>query len=126
MTTVSLAEGGDTRYVMWCHLLLMSPVIGLGLFLILPWTIALPLYLAIIALSLWLYAKIMASMRRPVTTGGEGLLGRVAELEPSGSLIVRGERWLIAPRAGLTPGQWVRIIGLEGLRLKVQPVDQGT
>jgi membrane protein implicated in regulation of membrane protease activity len=127
---------------MWCHLLLMSPILGLGLFLILPWTIALPLYLAVIALSfwlyalplylvvivlsIWLYAKIMASMRRPVTTGGEGLLGRVAELGPGGSLMVRSERWLIAPRDGLTPGQRVRIIGLEGLRLKVQPVDQGT
>ena len=110
---------------MWCHLLLMSPVIGLGLFLILPWTIALPLYLAVIALSLWLYAKIMASMRRPVTTGGEGLLGRVAELGPGGSLMVRGERWLVAPRDDLTPGQRVRIVGFRGLRLEVQPVDEG-
>ncbi len=110
---------------MWCHLLLMSPVIGLGLFLILPWTLAVPLYLAVIALSLWLYAKIMVSMRRPVTTGREGLLGQVSELGPGASLMVKGERWLIDPRDGLKPGQRVRIVGFRGLRLEVQPVDEG-
>ncbi len=108
---------------MWCHLLLMSPVIGLGLFLIMPWTVALPLYLAVIALSFWLYFKIMKSTQRPVTTGSEGLLGQVAELGPDGSLRVRGERWLIAGRDGLSPGRRVRIVGLRGLRLEVQPVE---
>ena len=103
----------------------MSPVIGLGLFLLLPWSVALPSYLVVVVLSLWTYLKIMESMRRAVTTGGEGLLGRVAELGPGGSLMVRGERWLVAPRDDLTPGQRVRIVGFRGLRLEVQPVDEG-
>jgi membrane protein implicated in regulation of membrane protease activity len=109
---------------MWCHLLLLSPVIGLVLFLILPWTIALPLYLVIVTLSLWLYVKIMESMRQPVKTGGEGLLGQVAEVRPGGTLIVNGERWSIAQPDGLTPGQQVRIVGFEGLRLEVQPINK--
>jgi membrane-bound serine protease (ClpP class) len=109
---------------MWCHLLLMSPLIGLALFLILPWTVALPLYLLIVAMSLWLYVKIMESMRQPVKTGSEGLLGQVAEVGPVGSLIVRGERWSIAQPEGLTPGQQVRIVGFNGLRLEVQPVSK--
>jgi membrane-bound serine protease (ClpP class) len=109
---------------MWCHLLLLSPVIGLVLFLILPWTIALPLYLLIVSLSVWLYTKIMASMRQPVKTGSEGLLGQVAEVGPGDSMIVRGERWSIAQPDGLTPGQQVRIVGLDGLRLQVQPIDK--
>jgi len=108
---------------MWCHLLLLLPVIGLGLFLILPWTIALPGYLALVVLSLWLYVKIMESMHRPVTTGGEGLVGQVAEVGPDGSLLLKGERWSIAGRDGLRPGQQVRVVGLRGLRLEVQPVD---
>lgn len=103
----------------------MSPVVGLGLFLILPWPIALPLYLSIAAISFALYAKIAQSMHRPVTTGGESLLGRVAEVAPDGSLKVKGERWLIDRRADLVPGQRVRIVGLRGLRLEVQPVDEG-
>lgn len=109
---------------MWCHLLLMSPVIGLGLFLILPWPVALPLYLVIVALSLFLYAKVMQSMHQPVTTGQEGLLGRVAELGPDGSLKVAGERWLITRPGDWQPGQRVRVTGFSGLRLEVQPVDE--
>ena len=109
---------------MWCHLLLMSPVIGLGLFLFLPWTIALPSYLVVVAFSIWLYVKIMESMRRPVTTGAEGLLGQLAEVAPDGSLKVRGERWLIAGLDDLAPGQRVRVVGFKGLRLEVQPVDE--
>ncbi len=100
----------------------MSPVIGLGLFLILPWTTALPLYLVILALSLFLYAKIMQSMRRPVITGHEAMLGQTAEIGPEGNLKVAGERWLIAHPEGLLPGQRVRIVGFSGLRLEVQPV----
>lgn len=110
---------------MWCHLLLLSPFFGLGLFLVLPWTSALPLYLIILALSLWLYAKVMRSMRQPVTTGVESLLGRVVEVGPGNSLKVAGERWLIARPDGLAPGQQVRIVGINGLRLEVQPLDEG-
>ena len=108
---------------MWCHLLLMLPVVGLGLFLMMPWTIALPLYLPVAALSVWLYVKIIESMRRPVATGSEGLLGHVAEVEPDGSLVVKGERWFIAQHDSVKPGQRVRIMGLSGLRLEVQPAD---
>jgi membrane-bound serine protease (ClpP class) len=110
---------------MWCHLLLMSPVIGLGLFLILPWPIALPLYLVIVAFSIFLYTKIIQSMHRPVVTGRESLLGRVAEVGPRGKLKVAGERWLITHPEGLAPGQQVRIVGFRGLRLEVQSVDEG-
>ncbi len=103
----------------------MSPVIGLGLFLVLPWPIALPLYLVIAAFSIFLYVKIILSMRRPVVTGRESLLGRVAEVGPGGKLKVAGERWLIARPEGLAPGQQVRIVGFRGLRLEVQSVDAG-
>jgi membrane protein implicated in regulation of membrane protease activity len=110
---------------MWCHLLLMSPVIGLALFLFLPWTIALPSYLVIVALSFGLYMKIMKSMRRPVTTGIEGLMGRVGQVEPDGSLVLGTERWQIAnPQDDLVPGQQVRIIGFKDMQLEVQPIDK--
>lgn len=111
---------------MWCHFLLMSPVIGLGLFLILPWSIALPLYVVIVAFSFFLYAKIMQSMHQPVRTGQEGLLGQVGTVSPGGSLKVAGERWQIAQPAGLVPGQQVRIVAFTGMSLEVRPVEEGT
>lgn len=102
----------------------MSPVLGLGLFLILPWPTALPLYLVIVLLSLFLYVKIMQSMQRPVTTGQEALLGQTAQVGPDGSLKMAGERWLINNPGGVLPGQQVRIVGFMGMRLHVQPVEQ--
>jgi membrane protein implicated in regulation of membrane protease activity len=103
----------------------MSPLIGLALFLFLPWTIALPSYLVIVALSLWLYMKIMKSMQQPVATGIEGLMGRVGQVEPDGRLALGNERWQIA-NAGddLAPGQQVRIVGFEDMHLEVQPLDE--
>ena len=111
---------------MWCHVLLFSPVWGLGLFLILPWPVALALYLAIVALSLFLYGKIMhtRSVHEPVLTGREALLGRTAEVGLEGNLKIGGERWQIARSEGLVPGQRVRIVGLSGMRLQVQPIEQ--
>jgi membrane protein implicated in regulation of membrane protease activity len=112
---------------MWYHLLLIFPVIGLGLFLILPWTVALPLYLIIIALSLFLYAKIMQTRGvRRISTDRVSLLGRVTEVNSGGSLKVAGERWLVAWPERLIPGQRVQIIGLIGLHLQVQPLDEDT
>jgi len=109
---------------MWCHLFLFSPVWGLGLFLVLPWPVALPLYLVIVALSLLLYVKIGQSMHRPIVTGREALLGRIAEVSLEGNLKVAGERWLIDHPDQLSRGQRVRIVGMTGMRLQVQPVEQ--
>ena len=53
----------------------MMPLFGLAAFLFLPWAVALPLYLAISAVSLLIYAKIMKAQRAPVATGREGMIG---------------------------------------------------
>jgi membrane protein implicated in regulation of membrane protease activity len=103
----------------------LSPFIGLVLFLILPWTIALPSYLVIVTLSVLLYRKIMQSMKLPVTTGVEGLIGSVGEVEPDGSLALGTERWKIAsPQDDLVPGQRVRIVGFNDMHLEVQAIDE--
>jgi membrane protein implicated in regulation of membrane protease activity len=110
---------------MWCHLLLLSPVFGLGLFFIFPWTIAFPSYLVVLAVSFLLYRKIVQSMKEPVVTGREGLLGQVAQLGPAGTLKLHGERWTIEGNGkNLPDGEWVRIVGVDGLRVRVQPLDR--
>jgi cytochrome b6-f complex iron-sulfur subunit len=110
---------------MWCHLLLLSPVFGLGLFFIFPWTIAIPSYLVVLAVSFLLYRKIVQSMNAPVVTGREGLLGQVAQVGPGGTLKLHGERWTIEGNGeNLPEGEWVRIVGVDGLRVRVQPLDR--
>lgn len=62
---------------MWCHALLMMPLLGLALFALLPWPVALSSYLALVAVSLALYAKVLHGMRQPARTGREAMLGAV-------------------------------------------------
>lgn len=102
---------------MWCHVLLGMPLLGLGLFLVLPLPVALPLYLLVVAVSLILYRKIMQSMKAPVSTGKEALLGQIVTTDSRGVVHWQGELWRTEP---VLPAQPVRIVGLRGLQLMVE------
>ena len=104
---------------MWCHLLLAMPLIGLGLFFVLPFSTALLLYLVVVALSLLLYAKIVEAMRTPITTGAEAIVGQIVMTEADGSIHWKGEWWTARPAF---PKRRVRIIGVQGLVVQVVPV----
>lgn len=112
----------------WCHLFLMMPLFGLAAFVFLPLATALPLYLAISAISLLIYAKIVKAMRAPVATGREGMIGQealvVSELAPKGLINYRGELWKAISKEGFRPGERVRIVNLEGVRAVVEKLDE--
>ncbi len=104
---------------MWCHLLLATPILGLGLFFVLPFGTALVIYLVLVLLSLLLYYKIVESMQTPVITGSQALIGQVVTTNEDGSIRWQGEWWTARP---VLPNQKVRIIGLRGLEVQVVPV----
>lgn len=60
--------------------------------------------------------------RRPVVSGREDLLGAQGVVVQDGWARVRGELWRIASRAPLAAGQEVRVTGLDGLVLSVEPI----
>ena len=95
------------------------PLIGLGLFFVLPFSTALLLYLVVVALSLLLYTKIVEAMRAPITTGAEASVGQIVTTEADGSIRWQGEWWAATPAF---PSQRVRIIGIQGLKMQVIPV----
>lgn len=69
--------------------------------------------------------KILAARRRPVAAGGESLIGRVGTvreaLSPNGLVFVDGALWQASSVSGrLEPGGQVRVVGLDGLHLKVE------
>jgi membrane-bound serine protease (ClpP class) len=69
----------------------------------------------------------LRARRLPVVSGREQMLGAVGEvkLNPGGSLAVRlhGEVWNArASEALLADGQKVRVVGIDGLVLRVEPV----
>jgi membrane-bound serine protease (ClpP class) len=74
---------------------------------------------------------VIRSRRLPVTTGVEGMIGKVATvtipLAPAGRVNLAGEDWsarnLVDPDVPLAVGQKVRVVEVKGLTLYVAPVE---
>ncbi len=113
---------------MWCHLLLFMPIVGLGLFIIFPWAVALPMYGIITAISVFIYYKIMGAMRQPVHSGREALLGATATVVTGGSsagqIRYRNELWSAVSEGELRPGELVKIVGFSGMKLIVHDAER--
>ncbi len=68
----------------------------------------------------------MKARRRPVVTGMEELIGGEAtvinDFAHNGSVIIHGENWLALSDARLHKDQKVKVTGIQGLTLKVEPL----
>ncbi len=79
-------------------------------------------------LSFYIITVVVRTRRKPVTTGTEGMIGATAialtALIPDGRVSYGGEDWyamLLDPDTSVDPGSVVRIVSIEGLRLRVVP-----
>ena len=108
------------------HLLLLLPLLALILFFVLPWPIALLLYLPILGASLWAYSKAWQALQQPPETGEENMIGHqatVLAVQPhSIEVHIDGERWLARTDQPVQPGQKVIVEDVEGLTLLVRPL----
>jgi membrane-bound serine protease (ClpP class) len=109
MTLIDAAQAPNVFVALWAILLVV-------------FTLA-----AFAAAGVWL---IVRTRKTPVTTGQEGLVGRLAEvrksLEPQGMVYVDGALWRAVSEDGLIEqGEWVRVSAVHDLRLIVRriPVD---
>ncbi|HEX5690088.1 MAG TPA: NfeD family protein [Roseiflexaceae bacterium] len=107
LTLIDPAQAPDTAIALWVVALV---VLGLGSFA---------------ALGIWLALRNRA---RPVTTGQEAIVGKVAEvrrrLEPDGMVFVEGALWQAVSEDGtVEAGDWVRVVAVHELRLIVRRLD---
>ncbi|MFQ5947070.1 MAG: NfeD family protein [Anaerolineae bacterium] len=114
---------------MWCHLLFFGfPVVGLSLFWLFPFLLALSLYVPLSALSIGAGVATVRAMRNPVSTGPEAMRGREGRVEvvEGKTAVVRvgDELWKAVAAEPLAPGQPVVIVSVEGLRLSVRASDR--
>ncbi len=67
--------------------------------------------------------------RRKPTLGMAGLMGEVGEvrvkLNPSGMIFIRGEYWNTDGDGEIDVGEKVRVVGFEGMSLKVKRLFEG-
>ena len=119
----SLGLGGLIAFVVGSLILFDTDVPGMN--------VALPLIAAIATVGGLVIVGIAyiaaRSMRRPVVTGVQGMIGDDAEVlqdftgAGSGRVRYRGELWNARSNVGLQAGQIARIVKVEGLTLWVEP-----
>ena len=73
-------------------------------------------------------AKAVRAQRNPITTGREALAGQAAEaqtdLAPEGTVFLKGELWdAVADDGPIDKGTTVRVVAMEGFRLRVRRLD---
>lgn len=112
-----------------CHIVLSSPILALPLFFFLPFRTALPVYLAILLATGFVYFKIIAAMKSKVQTGIEGMIEReavvVENIDPEGKVMVGNELWeAMAKGRRFFKGERVRIYGFQGLKVIIgEPIE---
>ena len=111
-----------------CHLILLLPFFGLPVFWLWPLSTALPVYFVILLLSAWVYYYTIAAMRRKVTIGPETLLHSRGEVVVKYgvriTVRIQGELWNAKSREELVPGDAIEVVGIDGLVLRVNRLQQ--
>ncbi|NIM97238.1 MAG: hypothetical protein GTO24_03875 [candidate division Zixibacteria bacterium] len=112
-----------------CHIILVSPVLALPLFLFLPFRTAMPVYLSVLLATGFVYFKIVSAMKSKVQTGLEGMADGeavvVEDIDPEGKVRFGSEIWTAtALGKQFNKGSRVRIFGSEGMKLIVRGLDQ--
>lgn len=107
-----------------CHIIFVLPFASLLLFLFLPFEQAMLLYALVLLICGLLYWLIWKAMRRPVTTGVEGMMGAVGQVIDNGKrthkVFVKGEIWDAICDEALSVGESVEVIGLKRMELAVR------
>jgi membrane protein implicated in regulation of membrane protease activity len=114
-----------------CHVILIGlPLLALSAFWFLPLPFAVPTFVALIGATILFYTYLVKITRRPAMTGIEAMLnalGRVRGVHDGVvSVWVNSELWLARAAEQLHEGDRVKVIGVEGLRLRVRKILSGT
>jgi membrane-bound serine protease (ClpP class) len=123
ITSYGLLTVGGLISLILGSLLLFEPVktgvhVGLGL--------VIPASLVTAAFFLFVVGMGLRAQRRTIVSGKEGLIGEIGTvaiaLAPQGKIRVHGELWVAESSAPLEPGARVRVVAVNAMVLKVEPV----
>lgn len=121
-----LAAGGVAAMVLGAVMLVESPPIPE---LRVDWTLALGVAVPFAAITVLLLRLVLKSRRWRAATGQEGLVGQKGEVRREigdtrkGQILVAGELWQAIADKKIPVGQSVRVVGMEGLILRVEPLE---
>lgn len=101
------------------------PLVGLPIFWIFQWEIALPIYLLASGWSILEFVAWWRAERQPIRSGPESLVGQSARVvrcdsDGTGWVRLRGEHWKARFQSPTGPGQDVRVTAVERTTLIVE------
>lgn len=115
-----LGIGGAVALVLGSLLLINGPP-AMRIHLSTALTVALPFA----AISLFLVSLVIRARAQKVMTGTAAMQNTIGialtALSPAGKVLIRGEYWNAVSATPIAPGASVRVVGLNGLTLKVEP-----
>ncbi len=118
-----LTVGGIVALTLGSIMLFDSPLPYLRASLL----VIIPTVLTLTAIFLVVIGVGVRAQYRPAVAGAEGLIGEVGEarsrIAPEGKVFVHGEYWNARSATPIEPGQRVRVTGMTGLTLEVEPAD---
>jgi membrane-bound serine protease (ClpP class) len=120
----ALGIGGVVALV-FGSVILFDPEVAAGYTLPLPFIVMLSATSAtVVFITVWYALK---ARRRPVVSGAEEIVGArgtaLADIEREGWAQVHGENWRVVTARPLARGQKVRVTGIDGLTLQVEPAE---
>lgn len=87
---------------------------------------ALAVSLPFAAITMFLLSLVVRARRNKVVTGSQGLLAEIGQartaLAPAGKVFVHGEYWDAESATPVAVGDQVRILAVDGLKLRVEPL----
>jgi len=96
----------------------------------LSWTVILPVVLTLVIMFGLIARLVIIAQKRKATTGEQGLIGELGtastEIDGSGKIFVHGEYWDVSSSEKVDKGARVRVTGMDGLVLRVEPVSKSS
>jgi membrane-bound serine protease (ClpP class) len=118
----ALGVGGVVAFVIGSVMLIDTGVPGYGI----PWSLIVLVALVSAAFVIYVVGMALRARKRPVVSGKEEIVGSLGEVledcEREGWARVHGENWKVRSKVPLKRGQKVRVTGMDGLVLDVEPV----
>src|SRR6266542_3831190 len=118
-----LGIGGVICMIFGALFLVDGPIPEMRVHLITALIVSVPIGL----ITIFLMTLALRARRNRVTTGREGMIGEIGvtrtQLEPAGKVFVHGELWDATAKTTVPLGARVRVAGVEGLQLIVEPAE---
>ena len=118
-----LGIGGIVCMVIGALLLVDGPIPQMRVNIITATAVSIPIGL----IAIFLTTLVLRARRGRVATGSEGMIGEIGvartALGPEGKVFVHGELWNAAASSSIAEGARVRVVGVNGLHLVVEPAE---